>query len=54
MSWISSPFIFYPLMLIVGGLALLYSLGLGNQVFFVARMVINLALSKAKLDNYQI
>ena len=50
MAWIASPFIFYPLMLVFGGIALLYSLGLGNQVMFVARHSINMGLSMAHVD----
>jgi len=53
MGWISSPFIFYPLMLILGGVAMLYSMGLGPLLGPLARQTVNVGLRSARL-NFQI
>lgn len=37
MSWLASPIIFYPLMLILGGVSILYSMGLGPIMLPLAR-----------------
>lgn len=53
MGWLSSPLIFYPLMLIIGGVAMLYSMGLGSLMGPLARQSINMGLRSTGL-NFQI
>jgi hypothetical protein len=50
MGWLSSPFIFYPLMLVVGGIAMLYSMGLGSLMGPLARQSVNLGLRNVGLN----
>lgn len=50
LSWIASPFIFYPLMMILGVIAMLYSMGLGTIIFPIFRQSVNLILRRAGVD----
>ena len=50
LSWIASPFIFYPLMMILGVVAMLYSMGLGGILFPVFRQSVNMILRRAGVD----
>ena len=50
MGWISSPLIFYPLMLIFGSIAMLYSMGLGSLMGPLARQVVNGGLRGAGIN----
>lgn len=46
MGWLSSPFIFYPLMFVAMAVALMYTMGLGGLLGPVATQSINLALRR--------
>lgn len=50
MGWISSPFIFYPLMFLVGAVAMLYSMGLGPLIGPLARGTINTGFRSAGVN----
>jgi len=41
-AWLASPFIFYPLTLIIGFVAMLFSMGMGGMIIPVARQTINM------------
>ena len=47
MGWLSSPILFYPLILISGIIMMLYSMGMGPIMIPVARQSVNLALRRA-------
>jgi hypothetical protein len=53
LSWMSHPFLFYPIMMIAGGVAVIYSMGMGGVVFPLVRQSINLGFRQAGL-NFQI
>jgi len=53
MAWISHPIIFYPLMMLVSVIAMLYSMGLGGVMIPVARQSINMGLRNFNV-NFQI
>mmetsp|Transcript_45372 Transcript_45372/g.33152 ORF Transcript_45372/g.33152 Transcript_45372/m.33152 type:complete len:114 (-) Transcript_45372:27-368(-) len=53
MSWISSPLIFYPLMMVFGVISMLYAMGLGGVMLPLARQSINLALRRVNV-NFQL
>lgn len=50
LSWIASPFIFYPLMMVLSVVAMLYSMGLGGIMFPLFRQSVNLVLRRVGLD----
>ncbi len=50
LSWMTSPFIFYPLMMIGSIMAVLYSMGLGGIMWPVFRQTTNLVLGRAGVD----
>lgn len=53
MGWLSSPLIFYPLMLVFGAIAVLYSMGLGSLMGPLARQSINMGLRSVGV-NFQV
>lgn len=50
LSWISSPFIFYPLIMVLGVISILYSMGLGGIMLPIARQTTNLVLRRVGVD----
>ncbi len=50
MGWISSPFIFYPLMLVLGAVAMLYSMGLGPLIGPLVRGAVNTGFRTAGVN----
>jgi hypothetical protein len=50
MSWISSPIVFYPTMLMLGFFAVIHSMGLTNIVMPLIKQTILLVLRKLKID----
>jgi hypothetical protein len=44
LNWLSSPFLFYPIVFIASILGLLYSMGLGGVMLPMARHSVNIAL----------
>ena len=50
LSWLASPFIFYPLVMVLGVISIMYSMGLGGVMFMVARQTTNLILRRVGVD----
>ena len=50
LSWLTSPFIFYPLIIILGFVSILYSMGLGGVMLVVIRQSANLILRRVGID----
>jgi hypothetical protein len=50
MGWLSSPIIFYPLMLVLGGVSILYSMGLGPVMVPLARQSVNMGLRRFNIN----
>lgn len=50
LSWLASPFIFYPLIMVLGVISIMYSMGLGGVMFMVARQTTNLILRRVGVD----
>ena len=49
-GWLSSPLIFYPIVLILGGVSLLYSMGLGPVIGPLFRQTVNVALGRFNIQ----
>ena len=47
MGWLASPFLFYPIMLILAVIGMLYSMGMGQLIFPVVRQAVNMGLRSA-------
>lgn len=45
-GWLSSPLIFYPIVVLLGGISLLYSMGLGPVIGPIARQTLNVAVGR--------
>ncbi|CDW88237.1 uncharacterized protein STYLEM_17355 [Stylonychia lemnae] len=52
-GWLSSPLIFYPLVMILGGISMLYSMGLGPVIGPLARQTTNVVLSRFNMQLQQ-
>ena len=50
LSWLTSPFIFYPLIIVLGFVSILYSMGLGGVMLVVIRQSANLILRRVGID----
>jgi hypothetical protein len=50
LSWLSSPFFFYPIMMIASVVAMMYSMGLGGIMFPLFRQSVNMVLRRANVD----
>lgn len=50
LSWLSSPIFFYPVIMIGGVIAILFSMGLGPLIKPVVRQTANLVFSRAGVD----
>jgi hypothetical protein len=50
LSWIASPFIFYPLMMVVSVVAMLYSMGFGGIMLPLFRQSVNFTLRRFNID----
>ena len=49
-GWLSSPLIFYPIVMILGGVSLLYSMGLGPVIGPLARQTVNVVMGRFNMQ----